>query len=131
MPSYFFETPGQYEITLDIINISCNQARGFTRAIQVKSSSFGYFSITPNPSSTFININPSAENTTGRSTQTALPVFDRIVITDAMGNVKLQQAVRSTSTYRIDVSRLPNGIYYLQLLSKGKLIEKKTIQIAK
>ena len=32
---------------------------------------------------------------------------------------------------KIDVSRLPNGIYYLNLYNQGRLIEKKTIQIRK
>lgn len=123
------EASGDVYITVEFKN-PCGQLTTIYRKFTFPASQ-GYYKVSPNPSSTFININPSAENTTGRSTQTALPVFDRVVITDAMGNVKLQQTVSKTSAYRIDVSRLPNGIYYLNLYHAGKLIEKKTIQIQK
>lgn len=97
------------------------------------SCSNSYFLISPNPSSTFINISPNKEDIVERKAQyTAdLPTFDKIVITDAMGNIQLQQNTRNTGSLRMDVSRLSNGIYYLNLYNAGKLIEKKTIQITK
>lgn len=131
-PMINFPGAGTYIVQVFVSINGCGTGKLFTKTVDVASAS-PYFSITPNPSSTFINISPSTETTTTRTVQTAkdLPVFDRIVITDAMGNVKLQQAVRQTSNYRVDVSRLSNGIYYLNLYNTGKLIEKKTIQIAK
>lgn len=68
--------------------------------------------------------------TTGTS-QSQVPSFDQVIISDITGNIKLRQNVRATQNAQIDVSRLPNGIYYLNLYNAGKLIEKKTIQVAK
>lgn len=134
-----FVMPAAMEVGIYGFDIRCFNSLGGTSEWYETSfeysncGNYSYFSITPNPSSTFININPRAENVTARTTQTKAvqPAFDRVVITDAMGNVKLQQAVSKTSVYRIDVSRLPNGIYYLNLYHAGKLVEKKTIQIVK
>ena len=134
MPDYTFSYPGVYDISVDIINSQCGHSRSFTKTIRVNSGyNKSYFSITPNPTSTIINISPSAESTAAVTAQSKAqpPTFDRVVISDAMGNVQLQQNVRATSTYRVDVSRLKNGIYYLNLYNAGKLIEKKTIQVAK
>lgn len=91
-----------------------------------------YFSISPNPSSSFIDISANTELVSARTTQVQIsaPTFNRITITDAMGNVKKQENIKNVTNYRISVSSLPNGIYYLNLYNAGKLIEKKTIQIA-
>ena len=69
-------------------------------------------------------------NTINKS-ETTIPVFDQITISDISGNIKLRQNTRKTNTLQLNVSSLSNGIYYLNLYNGGKLIEKKTIQISK
>ncbi len=101
----------------------------------------GYYRVSPNPISSTFSISVDEKNmeanVVSRSTNntdktlTTIPTFDRVVISDITGNIKLRQNVSKTNRLQVDVSRLSNGIYYLQLLSNGKLIEKKTIQIRK
>lgn len=90
-----------------------------------------YYKIAPNPSSTNINISLKEDNSAYQKDTDKIPTFDQIVITDITGNIKLRQNVSKTNRLQVDVSRLSNGIYYLNLYSNGKLIEKKTIQVAK
>ena len=90
-----------------------------------------YYKVYPNPSSTNINISLKEDNIAYQKDAGKIPTFDQIIISDITGNIKLKQNVSKTNRLQVDVSRLPNGIYYLNLYNEGKLIEKKTIQIAK
>ena len=96
----------------------------------------GYYSAYPNPASNYLTISKNkvyVSTNLNKSTSSTLNIlsFDQIVITDITGNIKLRQNVRATKNAQVDVSRLSNGIYYLNLYNAGKLIEKKTIQVAK
>lgn len=113
------------------IRNSCGWSAWRTFIINVfdcESKSLGYFIISPNPSFTYLSITPHTSNTTAK---TATPTFNRVMVTDTRGNVKINQQISDTASYRLDIRHLANGIYSLQLLSGTKIIEQKTIQVNK
>ncbi len=125
-----------------VVNIRYKNQCGFSewRTFEVYRRNGGwYYRISPNPSSSVLSISLDESQIADRGmatasvsrTQQQIPTFDQVVITDITGNIKLRQNVRATQNAQINISGLPNGIYYLNLYSNGKIIEKKTIQVAK
>lgn len=57
--------------------------------------------------------------------------FDQIVILDAQRNIKYKKNLYKSTSYLIDANQIPNGIYTIQILSEGKVIEERPIRIKK
>lgn len=113
-PSFFFEEPGEYEIVLDIINNNCNyHIRSFVSAITVQNYGFGY-TVTPNPSSDNITIQP-ATNSTSKVITKPLEIRE-VELVDIMGTVRHKQKfTKGTTTANLSVSTLPNDLYVLRI----------------
>ncbi len=118
-PSFYFDQPGEYEIIVDIINTNCSyHSRYFTRSIIVQNQ-FGYYSVSPNPSSDNIKIAPNSKK---GSTSKVKPSDIRAVeIIDKMGSIKYkQQFNKGLTTVTLSVNQLPNDIYTLRIFDGQK-----------
>lgn len=91
-----------------------------------------YYDIYPNLATSNITISRKHNSISLYRSQSKKDIsFDQIVITDITGKIKMKQDIRSINRLQINVRSLTNGIYNLNLYYKGKLVEKKTIQIAR
>lgn len=82
---------------------------------------FSNINIYPNPSSDFITINPNTSK-----------VFDlTYILTNSLGEIIVQSQIQSLdSEIKIDITKLPSGIYFLELCSRdGMLGCKKIIKL--
>lgn len=113
-PDFYFEQAGEYDIVLDIINSSCSyHIRYFTRRITVQNL-YGRFSISPNPSSGNIKIQPPV-GATGKKQLKPLEIH-QVEVIDKMGNVKhIQSFATGSITVNLSLSHLPNDIYTLRI----------------
>ncbi|MBX2933048.1 MAG: T9SS type A sorting domain-containing protein [Ferruginibacter sp.] len=118
-PPIIFDEYGQYQITVDIVNNSCQyHGRYFTRQITFQNP-YGRFSVSPNPTTGIIRIQPPVNNTV-KSKEKAIEIR-KIELIDKMGIVKYQQNFASglTST-KISVNHLPNDVYTLRIFDGQK-----------
>ena len=113
-PDFYFDQAGEYDIVLDIINNSCAyHSRYFTRRITVQNW-WGYYSVSPNPSSGNIKIAPN-NNLVSKTNAKPLEV-QAVEIVDKMGAVRHRQKFGSGLTsVNISVSALPNDVYTLRI----------------
>lgn len=118
-PPFIFDQYGQYEIILDIVNNSCaSQSRYFNRQI-IFINPYGRFSVSPNPSSGNIRIQPSV-NATRKTQQKALEIR-KVELIDKMGTVRyVQNFAKGLTTVNLSVNQLPNDIYTLRIFDGAK-----------
>lgn len=113
-------------ISVEMIN-PCGESTSIYRVFQIIGSNYSaYFE----PSSNSFIIKPKFQGISTKETpHVDMPMFDRIEIVDEKEDMKLEMTVFKTNNYQIDVNHLPHGVYYLQLYSNNKLIDKKRIEI--
>lgn len=113
-PPFIFDQYGQYEITVDIVNNSCaSHSRYFTRQI-IFINPYGRYSVSPNPSSGNIKIQPFV-STIGKASQKPLEIR-KIELIDKMGAVRhAQNFGNGLTTVNLSVSQLPNDVYTLRI----------------
>lgn len=118
-PDFYFDQAGEYDIALDIINNSCAyHSRYFTRRITVQNQ-WGYYSVSPNPSSGDIKIAPNT-NTTSKANVKPLEV-QAVEVIDKMGAIKFRQKFGTgLTTVNVSVRQLPNNIYTLRIFDGQK-----------
>lgn len=125
------------EVFVEYISEGGGSAVGGHRTVQICREQYNYL-VYHNPSSNIIKISAkenavlTSQSTASSKTNLGVLGFDQIVIKDKAGNVKLQQSVPlKTTNYQINLSSLSTGVYYLQIISNGKIIERRTISIKK
>lgn len=74
--------------------------------------------ISPNPANTIVNINYDNTKQT----------FDIISLLDITGRKLLEQQTNGANTLQIDLSSLPNGMYFLELKNKNTRVHKKILK---
>ncbi|QRM90175.1 T9SS type A sorting domain-containing protein [Lacinutrix sp. WUR7] len=74
--------------------------------------------IYPNPTSDIINIKVSGQNN----------LISELQLNDSLGRVLLNQAVDNKSSFVLDVSSYPSGMYFLSVMVDGKKQIKKIIR---
>lgn len=112
---------------MDIINNSCAyHSRSFTHHFTVQDW-WGYYSVSPNPSSNNIKIAP---NTTSRTSKTSIKPLQvqAVEIVDKMGIIKYRQKFgKGLTTVNITVNQLSNDVYTLRIFDGLKWHSHKII----
>jgi hypothetical protein len=139
----------QHSTECDMFPVSCNQtilacvaavnACG-TSAFFCKSfknspciGGFSTFVVSPNPASSRINVtvNPDADESAKTNTAGAVKrSFNEIRLYDQQSTLKKRMAFKNASQASVDVSTLPVGTYFIEIIN-GTYIERKLVMIRK
>jgi len=121
-PVHVFKTSGSYEVKLIAKNICKTDTISkilfldFPQMLQTELEA--QIELFPNPTSDFISVQlPATLN------------VSEIRLINSLGQTILQQAVHSNRNFTIDVSKIPMGIFYLQIRVNEQFVSKKIVKI--
>jgi|GEM_PF-4772912 len=90
------------------------------------------FSISPNPATSIVNIQPKSTVTSNMSlskSSTIISTITQVNIYDRSGNLKRQQRCNGNSTReQVNISGLSKGLYFVEIITKERK-EKQTLMI--
>ncbi len=121
---------GQVIISVNFNN-PCGEQTSIFRIFQIEDNPYGYYTILTDTSSREIKIfaNKELKGVDKSKPNNKDLEFDQIVILDAQRKIKYKKSFYKSTSYLIDANQIPNGIYTIQILSEGKVIEEKPIHI--
>jgi Zn-dependent metalloprotease len=91
------------------------------------------YSVSPNPASSTVDIQPvtaSMDLSSTSSTSTITPEITQVNIYDKSGNRRHQQGFGKVRRAKLNVSKLPAGIYYVEIIMNDGTKEKHTLSVA-
>lgn len=126
-------TTGSYEVPYDVYRItltienSCGSA--IVRKLIPKSDCFNLYTVYPNPANSELSVQYSSENGNLETSQDLLSSSAREVkLYDKQGNIMLSSIMQNNKV-TFNTNTIPNGIYYLHIVTKDKKIIKRQVII--